>query len=218
MNGIPTSEEIQAIYRKRAKRYDFTARLYNLIGFRDGAIRKRAVKALGLQRGDTVVEIGCGTGLNFGYLQGAIGPEGTLIGVDLTDAMLAQARQRVEKMGWNNVELVLSDAGSYEFPPNLDGIISTYAITFVPEYDRVIQNGGKALASGKRFVILDMKKPANVPMWLLKIGIWTTKPFGVTLAAAEQSHPWKSIEKHLTHTSFTEIFWGIIYLSVGETP
>jgi demethylmenaquinone methyltransferase/2-methoxy-6-polyprenyl-1,4-benzoquinol methylase len=58
-----------------------------LIGFPD---RKRAVRALNLQRGDTVVDIGCGTGLNFPLLQGAIGPEGTIVGVDLTDAMLSQ--------------------------------------------------------------------------------------------------------------------------------
>jgi len=47
--------------------------------------RVKAVQALELQNGDAVVDIGCGTGLNFSLLEEAIGPEGTLIGVDLAE-------------------------------------------------------------------------------------------------------------------------------------
>lgn len=57
-----TRFELTALYRKRAKRYDWTANRYYLIGFREWAYRKKAVAALCLMRGDTVVEIGCGTG------------------------------------------------------------------------------------------------------------------------------------------------------------
>lgn len=53
--------EVADLYRKRAKRYDFTANLYYLIGLREWAYRKQAVEALNLQRGDTVVEIGLST-------------------------------------------------------------------------------------------------------------------------------------------------------------
>ncbi len=90
-----SAHAIVDIYRKRAKHYDVSANLYYLIGFREYAYRRKAVAALKLQPGDTVVEIGCGTGLNFPLLQQAVGPEGRLIGVDLTDSMLEQARQRV---------------------------------------------------------------------------------------------------------------------------
>lgn len=91
--------EVMNLYRKRARRYNFTANLYYLAGFREWAYRQRAVEALNLQQGDTVVEIGCGTGLNFSLLHQAVGPTGRVIGVDLTDAMLAQARQRVAENG-----------------------------------------------------------------------------------------------------------------------
>ena len=106
-------EQIRDLYRKRAGRYDLTANLYYLIGFRERHYRKRAVAALDLQKGDTVVELGCGTGLNFSYLQSMVGPEGKIVGVDLTDAMLARAAQRVDRHGWRNVELVQADAGSF---------------------------------------------------------------------------------------------------------
>jgi ubiquinone/menaquinone biosynthesis C-methylase UbiE len=60
--------ELICLYRKRAKRYDWTANLYYLIGFREWAYRKKAIAALSLNKGDTVVEIACGTGLNFALL------------------------------------------------------------------------------------------------------------------------------------------------------
>lgn len=57
--------ELVSLYRRRAARYDFTANLYYLVGFREWRYRERGVESLHLQQGDTVVEIGCGTGLNF---------------------------------------------------------------------------------------------------------------------------------------------------------
>lgn len=59
-----SQSELKALDRKRSRWYDFTANLYYLLGFREWAYRKKAVAALNLKPGDTVVEIGCGTGLN----------------------------------------------------------------------------------------------------------------------------------------------------------
>lgn len=58
-------DQIKELYVRRARNYNFTANLYYLIGFREYYYRKQAVKELNLKPGDTVVEIGCGTGLNF---------------------------------------------------------------------------------------------------------------------------------------------------------
>lgn len=55
-------QSVITTYRKRAKRYDFTSSLYYLIGFRIEAYRRHAVATLNLQPGDTVVDLGCGTG------------------------------------------------------------------------------------------------------------------------------------------------------------
>jgi ubiquinone/menaquinone biosynthesis C-methylase UbiE len=70
--------------------YDRSALLLYFAGFRHWAYRKRAIQSLALNHGDTVVDLGCGTGLNFSLLQGQVGPRGRIIGVDLTDAMLAE--------------------------------------------------------------------------------------------------------------------------------
>ena len=55
------------------------------------------MNALDLHPGDAVLELRCGTGLNFALLEQKISPEGKIIGVDATDAMLEQARRRVDQ-------------------------------------------------------------------------------------------------------------------------
>jgi ubiquinone/menaquinone biosynthesis C-methylase UbiE len=83
--------EIADLHRLRAKRYDFTAQPYYLVGFREWAYREKAVKALALEPGDTVIEIGCGTGLNFALLESAVRSTGKIVGLDSTDSMLSLA-------------------------------------------------------------------------------------------------------------------------------
>ncbi len=207
--------EIAQVYDKRAKRYDLTAHLYYLIGVRIFAYRKMAVRSLDLKRGDTVVEIGCGTGLNFPLLLAAVGPKGKIVGVDVSPEMLAVAGETIKRNNWKNIELVHSDAATYQFPEAVDGVISTGAITYIPEYDQVIERGAKALAPGNRFVIVDFKKSANWPMWLIKFFFFTMRPFGVTLDITDR-HPWESIDRHLRTVQFKELYFGGAYLSVGE--
>ena len=72
-----TRTQLRDLYRARAANYDFTANLYYLIGFREVGCRKQAVSALALHEGDTVVELGCGTGLNFPYLMQAAARPGS---------------------------------------------------------------------------------------------------------------------------------------------
>lgn len=210
-----TEQALIGLYRKRATNYDSTSQVYSLFGFRLGSYRERAVAALALHKGDTVVDIGCGTGANFPLLQHVIGPEGKIIGVDLTDAMLTQARERVAQNGWRNVHLVQSDAAKYQFPAGLNGIISSFAITLVPDFDAVIGNGCKSLLADGRFVILDFKLPSG---WLLKLaplGVLLTHPFGVSMELGSR-HPWESITAYFEKLDMTEIYGSFVYLAVGE--
>jgi demethylmenaquinone methyltransferase/2-methoxy-6-polyprenyl-1,4-benzoquinol methylase len=208
-------EELASLYKKRARNYDISANLYYLIGFRETAYRKRAVSLLNLKKGDTVVEVGCGTGLNFRFLRGAVGPEGKVIGVDLTPEMLKQAQDRVTRNGWDNVELIQSDAAAYEFTAGINGVISTFAITLVPEYDRVIRNGAEALAQGGRLVVGDFRRPESWPEWLVKLFVLIMKPFGVTIDLAERT-PWESVANHLSQVTLEEHYFKGVYIAVGE--
>lgn len=66
-------EAIRELYSRRADSYDFWAGSYQVIGVRIPAYRRKAVEALHLEPGSTVLELGCGTGLNFPYLEERVG-------------------------------------------------------------------------------------------------------------------------------------------------
>jgi len=206
---------IAELYQKRAKHYDYSANFYYLFGIREFAYRKIAVEALKLEPGDTVVEIGCGTGLNFRLLRDRVGSEGKIIGVDLTAEMLSAAGRRIERNKWTNIELVQCDAGAYVFPEHVEGVISTFAITLVAEYDEIIKRGAAVLTPGKRLAVLDFKLPDNWPMWLVKFFVILSRPFGVTLDLADR-HPWEAIERYLDLKEFKNFYFGSIYLAAGE--
>ena len=207
-----THERLIETYRKKAKHYDVTSQLYPVPGYPQRGQRLRAVRALGLRPGDSVVDIACGTGLNFSLLEQAIGPEGRIVGVDLTDAMLAQAQDRIETNGWGNVTLVQVDAAAFDFPAGVDAILSTYALTQVPGCGDVIAHGAAALARGGHWAVLDLKLPDHAPRRLAQLGIsaeWIAR------------RPWEEIraamEDTLVDVSWTELFFGTAFLASGRT-
>src|ERR1700691_1354786 len=113
-------ERLIETYRKKAKHYDITSRLYPAPGYPQRTQRLRTVQALGLRTGDTVIDMACGTGLNFPLLQQAVGPGGRIVGVDLTDAMLARAQDRIAANGWSNVSLGQADAAGFDLPDRVN--------------------------------------------------------------------------------------------------
>jgi demethylmenaquinone methyltransferase/2-methoxy-6-polyprenyl-1,4-benzoquinol methylase len=190
-----STQDIKAKYRRQAKRYDFAVQLYRLLGLRIKAYRLRAVELLRLTRGDCVVDLGCGTGLNFDLLIERIGPEGRLIGVDLSPDMLAGARERAQRSGWSNIEFVQSDIAAYDFPEGINAVLSTGAFGYVTEYARV-------------------KAPERWPLWLFKLFVRLSRPFGVTTEYFD--HPcWEPVERFFQEVQFEERYGGLMYISSG---
>jgi demethylmenaquinone methyltransferase/2-methoxy-6-polyprenyl-1,4-benzoquinol methylase len=203
------------LYRTRASKYDSAVAVYRLLGLREKRYRRDSVEALCLKTGDTVVDLACGTGLNFSFLEEAIKPEGKIIGVDFTDAMLDKAHERVLGAGWRNVELVQADIAEYIFPSQVAGVLSAFAICLLPEIDDPIRRAAAALRPGGRLAILDIKSPDAWPDWMARFIAWINRPFGVSVEATRRQ-PWQSIERYLTQIRFREYYFGYLYLSVGQ--
>lgn len=220
MSGLDTTQErLIEIYRKKAKHYEIVSRLYPVPGYPLWAQRRRAVQALRLRPGATVVDLACGTGQNFPLIEQEIGPDGRIIGVDLTDAMLAQARRRIERNRWSNISLVQTDAADYTFPAEVDAILSTYAISHVPECAGVITHGAEALTRGGRWVVLDLKAPDNAPRLLAQLGIAAGRPFG-SIDEWLARRPWEGVraamQDALGDLLWSELCFGTAFLAAGS--
>jgi ubiquinone/menaquinone biosynthesis C-methylase UbiE len=210
-----TRERVIATYRNSAPRYDLTDRLYALLGVRQGAFRRQVVEAMRLRPGDTVVEVGCGTGLNFPLIERAIGPTGRLVGVDLTDAMVDRARRRIAAHRWRNVSVIQADIARFPFPAGVDAIVSTYALSLVPECGEVVTRGCAALAPGGRLVVLDTCLPTGPPSWMARALV---RPFAGTNEWIAR-RPWETIQAAmragLTDVTVTDIYLGVLFLAAG---
>jgi SAM-dependent methyltransferase len=121
------SIEIDEFYGRWADLYDAIATAPGVGRWRSGA-----ADALNLSRGDTVVEMGCGTGANIPYLRSQVGPEGRVVGIDLTPQLLDRARTRTEHADWSNVDLVRGDASQ---PPitQADAILASFVVGLLPD-------------------------------------------------------------------------------------
>ena len=214
-----TRERLIKTYRKKAKHYDVTTRLYPAPGYPQTGQRLRAVQALGLRAGDSVIDIACGTGLNFPLIEDAIGPDGRIVGVDLTDAMLTHAQDRIETNGWSNISLVEADAAAFDFPTEVDAILSTYALTQVPDCAAVIAHGAAALSGGGRWAVLDLKVPDSTPGWLAQLGTAPVRRFA-SIDEWMMRRPWETIrgamQEELADFSWTELFFGTAFLAAGS--
>lgn len=209
--------EVRDVYQKGARFYDLAVWLYYAAGMRVGLWRRLAVEALALRPGDTVVEIGCGTGLNFALLEQAVGGGGKIIGVDISDAMLEQAKRRVRDASWRNVELVCSSAADYRFPQEVGGILATGVLNYEPAYDAVVERGARALGPGRRWVVLDYKLPSNWLRHLAPVFIFLGSAYDVSRRFMER-RAWESVRRHLRNTRMRELYGGFVYIISGEAP
>jgi ubiquinone/menaquinone biosynthesis C-methylase UbiE len=119
--------------------------------------RRRAVTPLGLLHGNAVLEIGVGTGRNLPYLLDAVGPEGSVIGVDLSRGMLAEARKVIDRRGATNVELIEADASMVELDREFDAVLFSLSYSAMPEPARspAVARAWEHLRPGGRLVVMD---------------------------------------------------------------
>jgi S-adenosylmethionine-diacylgycerolhomoserine-N-methlytransferase len=136
-------------YRVHAGIYDATRWMF-LFG------RRQIVSDLALRDGDTVLEVGCGTGTNFFSILERIGTSGRIIGVDCSAPMLAKARRRIQGHGWSNIELVDAEFGIEPIHiTSPDVILFSYSLSMIPRWNSAVAAAHELLKPGGRIAIID---------------------------------------------------------------
>ena len=165
-----SKEDARASYNRLSRWYDVIA------GSTEQKYRDWGLEKLSAQPGEKILEIGFGTGHCLVSLAKEVGSNGRVIGLDISDGMLAIARDRLEQEGLSErVDLNLGDAASLDFIPanSLDGIFMSFTLELFdnPEIPRVLQECHRILKPGGRLAVVSMTK-TNPPGLPVRIYEW----------------------------------------------
>lgn len=150
------------------RRWNFWSRHWAFVERDSAGIRRETVELAALSLGDTVLDLGCGPGVNFEMLRAAVGPDGRVVGVDLSDGMVARARDRVVENGWENVVVVQADGTWLPVASgSVDSAVATTALVAMPDMAAAASGVYDALRPGGRFAVYELQLVPAGPARLL---------------------------------------------------
>ena len=154
---------MDGIYRHQRHIYDATRKFY-LLG------RDRLIKCLDVPEGGSVLELGCGTGRNL-MLAARLYPSARFYGLDISDEMLATARQKIRREYSDDV-IKLAQGDATAFDPvalfgrtGFDRVYLSYALSMIPQWEKAIAMALSVVAPGGSLHVVDFGRQEDLPGW-----------------------------------------------------
>jgi len=202
-------------------RYTHSASWYDALSAEPiyGVGRARAIPALHLREGSRVLDIGCGTGLNFPLLLAAVGRSGQAVGVDRSRAMLEVARRKTIQAPPGNVALVEADAEQLDHVAvGLDGpgapfdaVLFTYSLSLMSGWEAAWLRATSLVRPGGRAAIVDMGLPHG---WARLLD--PAARLACLLAGADiNARPWTLLERTAHNVQSWSLLGGHVQVRVG---
>ena len=117
-----------------------------------------------IKEGDTVVDLGSGAGNDCFVARAIVGEYGKVVGIDMTEAMIAKARENAKKLNYSNVEFVLGDIENMPISAKVaDVVISNCVLNLVPNKQKAFEEIYRILKSGGHFSISDVVIKGELP-------------------------------------------------------
>lgn len=160
-------EKMDRMYRYQRYFYDLT-RKYYLLG------RDRLIEEMKIPEGETVLEIGCGTGRNLIILAKKY-PRAKFFGLDASATMLDIAERKIRIKNIDNITLRTALADDFSFDQTFglerkfDSIFFSYSISMIPTWREAIRHALENLEPGKSFYIVDFYDQNDLPRWFRKV-------------------------------------------------
>jgi demethylmenaquinone methyltransferase/2-methoxy-6-polyprenyl-1,4-benzoquinol methylase len=144
---------VERYYNSIAPFNDLLTRVGSLGAF--PGLHRAAADALELSPGEVALDLCCGSGLMIPHLRQRLTECGRIIAVDRSDKMLEVLRNKIERAGWHNVELIRHDVSTFKPAVQVDGVVFSLSLSAIPECEKVLRIASTFLKPGRRMVIVD---------------------------------------------------------------
>jgi len=115
--------------------------------------------------------------------------------------------------------LIQHDASTFQIPPQVNAVFSSYALSIFPDTEQTLVNIAKPFSPGGRLVLLELQIPKAWPSWISSTAVTLMKPFAITDEWVVR-RPWEiirnTIKELLANVEVTEHYFGFSYVISGE--
>jgi ubiquinone/menaquinone biosynthesis C-methylase UbiE len=199
----PNQGAALAQYREAAPGYDRHMRRF-------ARWQRMAVERLELQPGETVIDVGCGTGIVFPLLEAAVGETGRIVGIELSPEMVSQARERVAREDWKNVSVIEAAVESAK----IDGVADAALFSFthdVLQLPTAVANVVAHLEPGARVSSVGAKLAGG---WSPIVNFFvrrSARPYVTTFRGLDR--PWHELERYVHEFDVKSLALGGAYVA-----